>query len=177
MLTVLLFFWLILFPYSAVAVAHDLAPTPIETPTVTPEETPVPTTSTPVPEPTATPVPTTEPASSTSNSSTTPTSVAKPTLKQTTKTQTSGFVGNGLVEEKENDTGLGYGKDKVLGAATPQTVSSAGDKDLLSTLIFLTTAVILVVWTTYMILVQKGIIKSDLKKDKPTGGITPQPLN
>lgn len=163
----MLFFWILLFPYHTIA--QTVAPAPI----VTPTEAPTPA-ITSTPGPSATPEPTAATTFSTSDS--TPTTVPQPTLEQTTNTQSSGVGGNGLVDEKENDTGLGYADDNALGATTPQTVSSSGDKDLLTTLIFLTAAVILVVWTTYIILIQKGIIKSGIQKNKHTGGITPQPL-
>lgn len=81
-----------------------------------------------------------------------------------------------VAEKDQPDTGLGFDKDNVQGAATPREVDSTGDKDLLITLIFLTGAVILIVWTIYIILIQKGIIKSGIKKEANRGGITPQPL-
>lgn len=172
MLIVLLFFWLVLFPFPALA--QEETPTPTVTVTVLPTETPTPNpTETPTPGPTATH--TTAPANSNSSPTNTPT--PKAVQKQTTGSQTNGFGSQGLVDEKDEvDTGLGYEKEKALGSLTPQEVDSRGDVDLLLTLIFLTGTVVLVVWTIYMILVQKGIIKTDTKKNTQKVGITPQPL-
>lgn len=166
MLTVLLFFWLIFFPIQVVAQEDPLSPTATPSATLTPAEA----TATPVPGPSATP--TSAPIVSTN----TPT--PKLVMKQINTTQQQGgFGGQGLVDEKDTvDTGLGYEKDKVLGSTTAQEVDSKGDGDLLLTLIFLTGTVVLVVWTIYIILVQKGIIKTDMKKNTQKVGITPQPL-
>lgn len=174
MLTALLFFWLVLIPFPALAQEETPTPTPTET-IVVPTETPTPTpTETPTPGPTATPTPAPS-SSSTSSPTNTPTPIA--VLKKTSTTQQGGFGGQGLVDEKDAvDTGLGYEKDKVLGSTTTQEVDSKGDGDLLLTLIFLTSTVVLVVWTIYIILVQKGIIKTDMKKNTQKVGITPQPL-
>lgn len=164
MLIVLVFLWLVLSPIQVIA--QEVAPAPTATPSAT--LTPPSATETPVPGPSATPTT----AAPTPTNTPTPKSV----MKQTTSSQQGGFGGAGLVEEKEADTGLGFDKDNVQGATTSRDVDSAGDKDLLSTLIFLTAAIVLVVWTVYMILVQKGVIKSGVKKTQQKGGITPQPL-
>lgn len=172
MIIIVLFFWLILSPVQVIA--QEDIPAPTATPSAT--LTPAAATATPVPPPASTPTPTSAPASSTSTNTPTPTTVTKPTVKQTTNSQSGGLGGGGLVEEKENNTGLGFDDEKVLGAADSKDVDSVGDKDLLVTLIFLTAAVVLIVWTVYVILVQKGVITSGVKKDLHKGGITPQPL-
>jgi len=168
MLIVLVIFSFILFPYPIAA--QDVTPEPTATPSAT---------LTPVAETEPTPIPTQGPSATPTNTPTSlsPSNNPTPTKqKQTVGSQTGGFGGDGLVEEKDVDTGLGFEKDKVLGTSTSKDIDSTGDKDLLSTLIFLTAAIVLIVWTVYMILVQKGIIKSAIKKTQHRGGITPQPL-
>lgn len=183
MLTAILFLWLILVPFPAFAQTDT--PTPTDYGTTAPTETPTPTpTMAPTPSPTLAPTsvpdpaPTTAPATSTTSTSTptaTATPIPKTTIKQTTGSQASDFGGGGLVDEKDVlENGLGTENGQTLGTAT-QDIDSSGDKDLLSTLIFLTAAVVLLVWTVYMILVQKGIIKSEIKKDTPKKDFTPLP--
>ena len=147
-------------------------PTVTETPTPTPTETPTPApTSTPS-SPTATPVPTTPP--STSSSTPTP-SVKKSPIPMQSTNNSSGFGGPGLVDDPP-ETGLSNGNGKTLGATDGLKTNDAGDADLLKTLIFLTGAVALIVWSTYMVLVQKGIISSPKKKKSSQTGITPQSI-
>lgn len=177
MLNVLLILWLLLLPMGVNAQETTPAdsPTPTVTDTITPTETPTPTLA-----PTATPAPTNTTAPSNPTSTPVPAATSKPvnlpTKKQAATTQQSGgFGGDGLVEDKDAPDQGGLSNGQTLGAATMD-VSSAGDKDLLGTLIFLTAAVVLVVWTTYAVLVQRGIIKTE-KKPKNPGGITPRPLD
>lgn len=177
MLNFLLILWLLFFPLSAIA--QETTPADSLTPTVTDSITPTPT-LTPTSEPTATPVPTstTEPSSPTSTPVPAVTSkqVTLPTKKQSATTQQSGgFGSDGLVEDKDTPNQGGLSNGQTLGSATLD-VNNAGDKDLLGTLIFLTAAAVLVVWTSYAVLVQKGIIKTE-KKPKNLGGITPRPLD
>ncbi len=176
MLNILLFLLLVFFPVKSYAqtVTPEDTPTPMVTEVPTPTETPSPTV-----EPTSTPAPTNSPESSSPTSTPAPAATSKPvalpTKKQAmTNTQTGGFIGNGLVEEKDSPNQDGLSSGQTLGTAT-QDINSSGDKDLLSTLIFLTGAVVLVVWTVYAVLVQKGVIKT-VKKKEHSGGITPQPL-
>lgn len=161
---------------------HVLAedPTPTDTPTPTITETPSPTpTDTPTPaptsapaDPTATPAPTTPPSTSTS----TPTpSVKKSPIPMQSTNNSSGFGGPGLVDDPP-ETGLSNGSGKTLGATDELKTNDAGDADLLKTLIFLTGAVALIVWSTYMVLVQKGVISSGKKKKSSQTGITPQSI-
>lgn len=183
MLNAILFVWLILFPVPTYAQTDTPTPTDYVTPdpTATPSSTPTMTSSpSPTLAPTSTPdpAPTSTPSTSTTSTST-PTATATPTPKTTSKqtagSQASGFGGGGLVDEKDVlETGLGTENGQTLGTAT-QDIDSSGDKDLLSTLIFLTAAVVLLVWTVYMILVQKGIIKSETKKVTHKKNFTPLP--
>lgn len=178
MLHILLILWLLFFP--VVTSAQETTPTDTPTPTITETVTPTPT-PTSTPEPTATPAPTSTTAPSSPTSTPVPAATSKPvtlpTKKQsaTTTQQSGGFGGDGLVEEKDTPNQGGLSNGQTLGTATLD-VSNAGDKDLLGTLIFLTAAVVLVVWTTYAVLVQRGIIKTE-KKTKNQSGITPQPLD
>lgn len=167
MFIAILFFWLVLFPISAVAQDESPVPTATQSATLTQPTT----NETPIPVSEATPT-NSPPASSTSTSTPTPNS----TINPTTNSQSNGLGGNGLVEDKEDATGLAIDDGKVLAATESRDVDSVGDRDLLITLIFLTAAIVLIVWTVYMILVQNGIIKTGIKKDKNKGGITPQPL-
>ena len=153
---------------------HEHAITPTET-VVVPTETPT-LTPTATPGPSATPT-SSPPASSTSTNTPTPNTTIKPTIKQAANSQSNGFGGQGLVDEgKQVYTGLGFEDNEVLGVTESRDIDSVGDSDLLITLILLTAAVVLIVWTVYMVLVQKGIIKTAVKKDKQRVGITPQPV-
>lgn len=80
--------------------------------------------------------------------------------------QSSGgsILGQGLVEEKQVlDDGVAMpGEGGQVAAAATQPPSD--DFDLLKTLIFLTGALILIIWSTYLILVQKGVIKKTKNK-------------
>ncbi len=151
---------------SETSLIFNSSPTPIV-------NTPAPVSPTNAP-PADSPAPTSSTASTNAPTSTaTPT--PKTTSKQTAGSQASGFGGGGLVDEKDVlETGLGTDNGQTLGTAT-QDIDSSGDKDLLSTLIFLTAAVVLLVWTVYMILVQKGIIKSESKKATHKKNFTPLP--
>ena len=135
MLIVLVFFWLIFIPTHVNA--QEEAPAPTATPSAT--IAPPAATETPVPGPSATP--TTAPA----NLTNTPT--PKSVTKQKTDSEQGSFGGGGLVEDKDVATGLDFDKDNVLGATTSRDNDSVGDKELLSTLIFLTGAVVLIIWT------------------------------
>lgn len=177
LIIVLFFLWLIFSPFRVNA--QDYTPTPTETGVPTQADTLTPTTTiAPTPTPTSTPSSTTAPTSApAASASTTPTDTPiptpKPTSKQSSTNGRGGFGGGGLVDEKETvDNGLGFGDGQTLGAAT-QDIDSTGDKDLLGTLIFLTGAVVLLVWTVYIILIQKGIIKSEPTKDEKIKDFTP----
>ncbi len=154
-------------------------PTPTDTPTPTVTETPTPTateTPTPTTAPTATPAPTATSAPSTPQATNTPTPSAKKSpVPLQNSTNSSGFGGPGLVDDPP-ETGLSNGNGKTLGATDELKTNDAGDADLLKTLIFLTGAVALIVWSTYMVLVQKGVISSPKKKKSSQTGITPQSI-
>ncbi len=122
--------------------------------------------------PTATPAPTTPPSTSTS----TPTpSVKKSPIPMQSTNNSSGFGGPGLVDDPP-ETGLSNGNGKTLGATDELKTNDAGDADLLKTLIFLTGAAVLIVWSTYMVLVQRGVITGAKKNKRTSPGITPQSI-
>ncbi len=171
MLIAILFFWLVLSPVQVIA--QEVLPAPTATPSATLTQPPA--DETPIPGSAATPT-SSPPASSTSSDTPTPNPTVNSTTNQTTNSQSNGLGGNGLVEDKEDTTGLAIDDGKVLAATESRDVDSVGDRDLLITLIFLTAAIVLIVWTVYMILVQNGIVKTEMKKEKHKGGITPQPL-
>lgn len=156
-------------------------PTPTDTPTPTATETPTPTvtetpTPTTAPTATATPAPTATSAPSTPQATNTPTpSAMKSPVPLQNSTNSSGFGGPGLVDDPP-ETGLSNVNGKTLGATDELKTNDAGDADLLKTLIFLTGAAVLIVWSTYMVLVQRGVITGAKKNKRTSPGITPQSI-